>query len=221
LHYSDNHIQHGGRRREALRQVVERCEKLEDKLEREFQELAVDLRKTRDPGLLKFIKSSVMTRRNTIERIMAVKSARYYFNAMADNDPAHHFRRALIDEAIRNTFHDGPPNMAFEIFRVQFKAMKLWRRLLDRARERATLEERTAIRSAQERVSPINESMSAMVRFAKRRRTAERDALGDKGAMLQKRFLQEGERRGFQLRMDRIQEAFDLMASWRQNRART
>jgi hypothetical protein len=205
----------------ALRQVVERCEKLEDKLEREFQAFTADLRRTCDPGFLRFVKSSIMTRKTTIERIMALKSARYHFRAMADNDPAQHFRRVLIDEAMRNTCHDGAPNMAFEIFRVQFKAMKLWQRLLDKARRRSTTEERDAIRSAQERVSPMNESMSAMVRFAKRRRAAERDALGDKGAVLQRRFLEEGERRGFQVRMDRIQEAFDLMASWRENRART
>jgi hypothetical protein len=205
----------------ALRQVVERCEKLEDKLEREFQALAADLRRTCDPGVLRFVKSSIMTRRTTIERIMALKSARYHFSAIVDNDPAHHFRRVLIDEAMRNACHDGPPNMAFEIFRVQFKAMKLWRRLLDKTRQRASKEERDALRSAQERVSPMNESMSAVVRFAKRRRAAERDALGDKGATLQRRFLEEGERRGFQVRMDRIQEAFDLMASWREKRART
>jgi hypothetical protein len=204
-----------------LRVVVERCEKLENKLDREFQALAADLKKTRDPGILKFVKSSIMTRKTTIERIMALKSARYHFAAMVENDPALHFRRVLIDEAMRNVLNDGAPNMAFEIFRIQFKAMKLWRRLLEQARAKATKEEKDAIKLAQERVSPINESISAMVRFAKRRRAAERDALGGKGARMQRRFLEEGERRGFQVKMDRIQHAFDLLSSWRENRART
>jgi hypothetical protein len=204
-----------------LRVVVERCEKLENKLEREFQALAADLRKTRDPGILKFIKSSIMTRGTTIERIMALKSARHHFTAMVDNDPTHHFRRVLIDEAMRNALNDRAPNMAFEIFRLQFKAVKLWQRLLDKARKRATEAEKDAIRLAQNRVSPINETMSAMVRFAKRRRAAEKDALGGKGAVLQKRFLEEGERRGFQTQMDRIGEAFELMGSWQEKRART
>ncbi len=204
-----------------MREVVERCEKLENKIEREFQALAADLRKTRDPGILKFVKSSVKTRGTTIERIMALKSARYHFSAVLENDPAQHFRRVLIDEAMRNAVNDGVPNMAFEIFRVQFKAMKLWQRLIEKAREKATEEEKDAIRLAQDRVSPINETMSATVRFAKRRRAAERDALGGKGATMHKRFLEEGERRGFQVQMDRIKDAFELIASWREKRART
>ncbi len=209
------------RRGGALRDVVERCEKLENKFEREYQALAADLRRTRDPGILKFIKSSIMTRGTTVERIMALKSARYHFSAMVENEPALHFRRVLIDEAMRNALKDRAPNMAFEIFRVQFKAVKLWQRLLDKARKKATEEEKDAIRLAQDSVSPINETMSAMVRFAKRRRAAERDALGGKGLAMQKRFLEEGERRGFQLRMDRINEAFELMGSWQEKRART
>jgi predicted house-cleaning noncanonical NTP pyrophosphatase (MazG superfamily) len=88
-----------------LREVVERYEKLENKLEREFQALAADLRKTHDPGILKFIKSSITTRGTTIERIMALKSARYHFSATLENDPAQHFRRVLIDEAMRNALN--------------------------------------------------------------------------------------------------------------------
>jgi hypothetical protein len=195
---------------------VERQEKLEKKLEREFQALAADLERTRDPGILKFIKSSIMTRGTATERIMSVKSARYHFKAMSENDTAHHFRRLLIDEAMRNELNDGAPNMAFEIFRVQFKALKLWQRLI---REKATEEEKDALRFAQDRVSPTDDTMSQMIRFAKERRAAERDALGGKGTVVHKRFLQEGQRRGFQERMDRIKEAFELMASWRHKRA--
>ena len=198
---------------------MERQEKLEKKLEREFQALAADLERTRDPGILKFIKSSIMTRGTTTERIMSVKSARYHFKAMSENDPAHHFRRLLIDEAMRNELNDGAPNMAFEIFRVQFKAVKLWQRLIGEAWEKATEEEKDALRSAQDRLSPMDETMSQMIRFAKERRAAERDALGGKGTMVHRRFLQEGQRRGFQVQMDRIKEAFELMASWRHKRA--
>ena len=195
---------------------MERQGKLEKKLEREFQALAADLESTRDPGIVKFIRSSIMTRGTTIERIMSVKSARYHFTAMIENDPAHHFRRLLIDEALRNDLNDGAPNMAFEIFRVQFKALKLWQRII---REKATEEEKDALRFAQDRVSPTDDTMSQMIRFAKERRAAERDALGGKGTVVHKRFLQEGQRRGFQARMDRIKEAFELMASWRHKRA--
>jgi len=200
---------------------VERGKKLENKLEHEFQALTADLEKVRDPGIMRFIKSSITTRGTTIERIMALKSARYQLAAMHENDPAHHFRRFLIDEAMRNVLNDGAPNMAFEIFRVQFKAVKLWQRLLEKEREKATRDEKDAIKSAQVRLSPVDDTMSEMVRFAKQRRAAERDALGGKGVMMHKRFLQEGQRRGFQVQMDRIKEAFDLMASWREKRART
>ncbi len=198
---------------------MERQEKLEKKLEREFQALAADLERTRDPGIMKFIKSSIMTRGTTIERIMSVKSARYHFIAMLDNDPALHFRRLLIDEALRNDLNDGAPNMAFEIFRVQFKAMKLWQRLIGEVWEKATEKEKDALRLAQDRLPPMDETMSQMIRSVKERRAAERDALGAKGATVHRRFLQEGQRRGFQERMDRIKEAFELMASWRQKRA--
>jgi hypothetical protein len=198
---------------------VERQEKLEKKLEREFQSLAADLERTRDPGIMKFIKSSIMTRGTTIERIMSVKSARYHFAATLTNDPAHHFRRHLIDEALRNDLNDGAPNMAFEIFRVQFKALKLWQRLIGKVWERATEQEKDAFRFAQNRTSPTDETMSQMIRLAKERRAAERDALGGKGALVYSQFLQEGQRRGFQVQMDRIKEAFELMASWRHKRA--
>lgn len=198
-----------------------RCEKLEKKFEREFRALAADLERTGDPSILKFIKPSIMTRGTPIERIMALKAARYHFAAMLENDPAHYFRRVLMDEAMRNALHDGAPNMSFEIFRVQFKACKLWQRLLEKAREKATEAEKNAIRVVQDRLSPTGETMSDMVRFAKQRRAAEKDALAGKGAVMQKRFLEEGERRGFQTQMDRIKEAFDLMASWREKRART
>jgi len=195
---------------------VGRHKKLEKKLDREFQALAADLARTRNLGVMKHIKSSVMTRETTTQRIMSVKSARYHFTAMLDNDPAHHFRRLLIDEALRNDLNDGAPNMAFEIFRVQFKALKLWQRII---REKATEAEKEALRFAQDRVSPTDDTMSQMIRFAKERRAAERDALGGKGTVVHKRFLQEGQRRGFQVRMDRIKEAFELMASWRHKRA--
>ena len=198
---------------------MERQEKLEKKLEREFQPLAADLERTRDPGIMKFIKSSIMTRGTTIERIMSVKSARYHFTAMLENDPALHFRRLLIDEALRNDLNDGAPNMAFEIFCVQFKALKLWQRLIREVWEKATEEEKDALRFAQGRLSPMDETMSEMIRFAKERRAAERDALGGKGTMVHRRFLQEGQRRGFQEQMDRIKEAFELMESWRHKRA--
>ncbi len=198
---------------------MERQEKLEKKLEREIQTLAADLERTLDPGIMKFVKSSVMTRGTTIERIMSVKSARYHFTAMIENDPAHHFRRLLIDEALRNDLNDRAPNMAFEIFRVQFKALKLWQRLIGEVWKKATEEEKDALRFAQDRSPPIDETMSRMIRFAKERRAAERDALGGKGTMVHRRFLQEGQRRGFQQRMDRIKEAFELMASWRHKRA--
>ena len=200
---------------------MERQEKLEKKLEREFQTLAAELEKTRDPGIMRFIKSSIMTRGTTIERIMSAKSARYHFTAMIDDDPAHHFRRLLIDEALRNDLNDGAPNMAFEIFRVQFKAVKLWQRLIGEVRKEATKEEKDAFRFAQRRLSPTDETMSQMIRFAKERRAAERDALGGKGTTVHRRFLQEGQRRGFQVQMDRIKEAFELMASWRHKRAQT
>ncbi len=198
---------------------MERQDKLEKKLEREFQALAADLEKIRDPGIIKFVKSSIMTRGTTIERIMSVKSARYHFKAMMENDPVPHFRRLLIDEAIRNDHNGGAPNMAFEIFRVQFKAVKLWQRLIAEAWKKATKEEQDAFRSAQDRLSPIDETMSKMIRFAKERRAAERDALGDKGIMVHKAFLHEGQRRGFQVQMDRIKEAFELMTSWQHKRA--
>jgi hypothetical protein len=198
---------------------VGRQDKLEKKLEREFQALAADLERTRDPGIMKFIKSSISTRGTTIERIMSVKSARYHFTAMIENDPAHHFRRLLIDEALRNDLADGAPNMAFEIFRVQFKAMKLWQRLIGEVWEKATEKEKDALRVAQDRLPPMDETMSQMIRSVKERRAAERDALGTKGATVHRRFLQEGQRRGFQERMDRIKEAFELMASWRHKRA--
>ena len=198
---------------------MERQEKLEKKLEHELQVLAADLERTRDPGIMTFIKSSIMTRGTTIERIMSVKSARYHFTAMLENDPAHHFRRLLIDEALRNDLNDRAPNMAFEIFRIQFKALKLWQRLIGEVREKATQEEKDALRFAQDRLSPMDETMSKMIQFAKERRAAERDALGGKGTIVHRRFLQEGQRRGFQLRMDRIKEAFELMASWRRKRA--
>ena len=198
---------------------MERQEKLEKKLEREFRTLAADLERTREPGIMKFIKSSIMTRGTTIERIMSVKSARYHFTAMLENDPALHFRRLLIDEALRNDLNDGAPNMAFEIFCVQFKALKLWQRLIREVWEKATEEEKDAFRLAQGRLSPMDETMSEMIRFAKERRAAERDALGGKGTMVHRRFLQEGQRRGFQERMDRIKEAFELMESWRHKRA--
>ncbi len=198
---------------------MKRQEKLEKKLEREFQALAADLERTRDPGFMKFIKSSTMTRGSTIERIMSVKSARYYFTAMIENDPAHHFRRLLIDEALRNNLNDGAPNMAFEIFRVQFKAVKLWQRLIGETWKKATDEEKDAFRLAQDRLPPTDETMSQMIRFTKERRAAERDALGGKGATVHRRFLQEGQRRGFQEKMDRIKEAFELMTSWQHKRA--
>ena len=198
---------------------MERQEKLEKKLEREFQTLAADLERTRDPGIMKFIKSSIMTRGTTIERIMSVKSARYHFTAMIENDPALHFRRLLIDEALRNDLNDGAPNMAFEIFRVQFKALKLWQRLIGEVCKKATEEEKDALRFAQDRLSPMDETMSQTIQIAKERRAAERNALGGKGTMVHRRFLQEGQRRGFQQRMDRIKEAFELMASWRHKRA--
>ncbi len=191
---------------------MERHEKLEKKLEREFQALA--------PGVMTFIKSSVMSRENSIQRIMSVKSARYHFTAMVENDPAHHFRRLLIDEAFKN-FNNGAPNMAFEVLRVHLKALKLWQRLIEEAWEKATPEEKGALRAAQERVSPVDETVSDMIRFAKQRRVAERDALGGKGTAAHQRFLQEGQRRGFQEQIDRVKEAFELLASWRQNRART
>ena len=197
---------------------MDRHEKLEKKLEREFQALAADLERNRDPGVTMFVKSSVMIRETTIQRIMSVKSARYHFTAMFENDPAHHFRRLLIDEALRN-FSDGAPNMAFEVLRVHLKALKLWQRLIGEAV--GTKGEKAALRSAQDRLSPMDETMSEMIRFAKQRRVAERDALGGKGAGAHRQFLQEGERRGFQERINRIKEAFELMASWRQKRART
>jgi hypothetical protein len=199
--------------------AVERQEKLEKKLEHEFRTLAADLERTHDPGIIKFIKSSILTRGTTIERIMSVKSARYHFTAMIENDPALHFRHLLIDEALRNQLNDGAPNMAFEIFRVQFKAVKLWQRLIGEVWEKATEQEKDALRFAQDRSSPMDETMSQMIRFAKERRAAERDALGGRGTMVHRRFLQEGQRRGFQGKMDRIKEAFELMASWRQKRA--
>jgi hypothetical protein len=199
---------------------VERHEKLEKKLEREFQALIADLERTLDPSVMKFIKSSIRTRETTIQRIMSVKSARYHFTAMFETDPAHHFRRLLIDEALRN-LNDGAPNMAFEVLRVQFKALKLWQRLIGEVRKKATEEEKDALRAAQDRLPPMDETMSEMIRFAKRRRVAERDALGSKGAEAHKRFLQEGQGRGFQEQMDRIKEVFELMASWRNKRART
>ena len=198
---------------------MERQEKLEKKLDREFQALAANLERNRDPGIMKFVKSSIMTRRTTIERIMSVKSARYHFKAMMENDPALHFRRLLIDEALRNQLNDGAPNMAFEIFRVQFKAVKLWQRLIGEVWKKATEQEKNALRFAQDRLSPMDETMSQMIRFAKERRAAERDALGGRGTLVHRRFLQEGQRRGFQERMDRIKEAFELMASWRRKRA--
>jgi len=198
---------------------VERQEKLEKKLERELQTLAANLERTRDPGIMKFVKSSIMTRGTTIERIMSVKSARYHFTAMIENDPALHFRRLLIDEALRNDLNDGAPNMAFEIFRVQFKALKLWQRLIGEVWRKATEEEKDALRVARGRLSPMDETMSQMIRCAKERRAAERDALGVKGTMVHRRFLQEGQRRGFQEQMDRIKEVFELMASWRHKRA--
>ena len=197
---------------------MDRHEKLEKKLEREFQALATDLERNRDPGVTMFVKSSVMTRETTIQRIMSVKSARYHFTAMFENDPAHHFRRLLIDEAFRN-LNDGAPNMAFEVLRVHLKALKLWQRLIGEAA--VTKGEKAALRSAQDRLSPIDETMSEMIRFAKQRRVAERDALGGNGTGAHRRFLQEGERRGFQERINRIKEAFELMTSWRQKRART
>ncbi len=198
---------------------MERQEKLEKKLDREFQALAANLERNRDPGIMKFVKSSIMTRRTTIERIMSVKSARYHFKAMMENDPALHFRRLLIDEALRNQLNDGAPNMAFEIFRVQFKAVKLWQRLIGEVWKKATEQEKNALRFAQDRLSPMDETMSQMIKFAKERRAAERDALGGRGTMVHRRFLQEGQRRGFQERMDRIKEVFELMASWRRKRA--
>jgi len=139
---------------------VERQEKLEKKLERELQTLAANLERTRDPGIMKFVKSSIMTRGTTIERIMSVKSARYHFTAMIENDPALHFRRLLIDEALRNDLNDGAPNMAFEIFRVQFKALKLWQRLIGEVWRKATEEEKDALRVARGRLSPMDETMS-------------------------------------------------------------
>jgi hypothetical protein len=198
---------------------VERQEKLEKKLERELQALAADLERTRDPGIMKFIKSSIMTRGTTIERIMSVKSARYHFTAMLANDPALNFRRLLIDEALRNDLNDGAPNINFEIFRVQFKALKLWQRLVGEVWKKATKEEKAALRFAQDCLSPMDETMGQLIRSVKERRAAERDALGDHGTALHRRFLQEGQRRGFQVQMDRIKEAFELMASWRHKRA--
>ena len=79
---------------------------------------------------------------------MSVKSARYHFTAMLENDPAHNFRRLLIDEALRNDLNDRAPNMAFEIFRVQFKALKLWQRLIREMWKKATEEEKDAFRLA-------------------------------------------------------------------------
>lgn len=198
---------------------MERHEKLEKKLEREYQALAADLERTAAPGVKMFVKSSVMTRETTIQRIMAVKSARYHFKAMAGNDPAPHFRRLLIDEALR-TLNGGAPNMASEVFRVHFKALRLWQRLLGEAQKKATIEERAALRSAQNRLSPVDETMGAMIRFAKGRRAAEKDALGEKGVEAHWRFLQEGERRGFQEQIERTREVFELWASWRRKRAR-
>ncbi len=198
---------------------MERQEKLEKKFEREFQTLAADLERTRDPCIMKFIKSSIMTRGSTIERIMSVKSARYHFTAMLENDPAHHFRRLLIDEALRNHLNDGAPNMAFEIFRVQCKALKLWQRLIAKAGEKATKQEKDALQLARDCLPSMDETMSQMIQFAKERRAAERDALGSIGALVYSQFLQEGQRRGFQVQMDRIKEAFELMASWRHKRA--
>ena len=142
---------------------MERQEKLEKKLEREYQALAADLERTRDPGIMKFIKSSIMTRGTTIERIMSVKSARYHFTAMLENDPALHFRRLLIDEAMRNALNDGAPNMNFEIFRVQFKAVKLWQRLVGEVWKKATEAEKDAFRFARDRLSPMDETMSKMI----------------------------------------------------------
>jgi hypothetical protein len=193
---------------------------LAKKLEREFQALIVDLERALDPGVMNYIKSSIMTRETPIQRIMSLKSARYHFTAMFENDPVHHFRRLLIDEALRN-LNGGAPNMAFEVLRVQFKALKLWQRLIGKLREKATEEEKSALRVAQDRLSPMDETMSGMIQFAKRRRVAERGALGGKGTMAHRRFLQEGQRRGFQEQMDRIKEAFELMESWRNKRART
>ncbi len=194
--------------------------KLEKKLEREFRALAADFERTRDPGIMKFIKSSVRTRESTVRRIMSVKSARYRFTAIFENDPAHHLRRLLIDEALRN-LNDGAPNMAFEVLRVHLKALKLWQGLITEAREKATTEEKGALRSAQDRLSSMDGTISDMIRCAKKRRIAERDALGGNGAVAHRRFLEEGQRRGFQERIDRIKEAFELMASWRNKRART
>jgi hypothetical protein len=200
--------------------VVERHEKLEKKLEREFQALIADLESTLDPGVMTFIKSTIMTRETTIQRIMSVKSARYHFTAIFENDPARHFRRLLIDEALRN-LNDGAPNMAFELLRVHVKALKLWQRIVAEAREKATEKEKDALRSAQDRLPAMDETISGMIRYVKQRRAAERDALGGRGAAAHRRFLQEGERRGFQERIDRIKEAFELWASWRRKRART
>ncbi len=197
-----------------------RNEKLEKKLERELLALAADLGRIREPGLMMFVKSSVMTRETTIQRIMAVKSARYHFTAMAENDPAPHFRRVLVDEALRN-LNDGAPNLAFEVFRVHFKAWRLWRRLIGEAMEKATEEEQAALRSAQDSISPTDETMRAMIQFAKGRRAAERDALGGKGIAAHRRFLQEGERRGFQAQIDGAKKPFELWASWRHKRAQT
>ncbi len=199
---------------------MERHEKLEKKLERECQALTADLEGALDPGVMMFIKSSIMTRQTTIERIMSAKSARYHFTATFENDPAPHFRRLLIDEALRN-HKDGAPNMAFEVMRVHLKALKLWQRLIREAQAKASEREKNALQSAQDRLSPTDETMSEMIKFAKKRRVAERDALGVKGAATHKQFLHEGERRGFQERIDRIKEAFELLASWRQKRART
>ena len=198
---------------------MERQEKLEKKLERELQALAADLERTRDPGIMKFIKSSILTRGTTIERIMSVKSARYHFTAMLENDPALNFRRLLIDEALRNDLNDGAPNMAFEIFRVQFKALKLWQRLISEVWRKATKEEKDALRFARNHLPLMDETMSQLIRFVKERRAAERDALGGKGITVHRLFLQEGQRRGFQMQMDRIKEAYELMASWRHKRA--
>ncbi len=199
---------------------LERHEKLEKKLERELQTLAADLERNRDPGVMMFIKSSVMTRESTIQRIMSVKSARYHFKATFENDPAHHFRRLLIDDALRN-LNDGPPNMAFEVLRVHLKALKLWQRLIEKARKKATEKEKEALRSARDRSSPKDETVNEVIQFAKKRRVAERDALGSEGILAHRLFLQEGQRRCFQEQMDRIKEAFDLWASWRLKRART
>ena len=149
---------------------------------------------------------------------MSVKSARYHLTAMLENDPAHHFRRLLIDEAMRNAHNGGAPNMAFAIFCVQFKAVKLWQRLIGEVWKKATEEEKDALRLAQDRLSPVDDTMSQMIKFAKERRAAERDVLGGKGVMLHRQFLQDGQRRGFQVQMDRIKEAFELMASWRHKR---